>query len=189
MNIPSGKEVHSNVSKEFEDEMTKFLNDFKCKDAIKMDRVIKSVGSLGGGNHFIEIDEDDQKNKYLIIHSGSRSLGVTVAEYYRDIAFEKLNDNAKEVNELIATLRKEGRKSEIQGELAKLKKDFIPREISYVEGTDFDDYIHDMKIAQMYASMNRREMANILLEFFEKKNRNLEISEFETIHNKDRCFR
>ncbi|MGL4762145.1 MAG: RtcB family protein [Sarcina sp.] len=93
------------------------------------------------------------------------------------------NHNAQEVNELIARLSKEGRKSEIQTELAKLKKDFIPREISYVEGTDFDDYIHDMKITQKYASMNREEMVDILLDFFKRKNNNLEITQFETIHN------
>ncbi|MGL5067987.1 MAG: RtcB family protein [Sarcina sp.] len=71
----------------------------------------------------------------------------------------------------------------MQTELAKLKKDFIPREISYVEGTDFDDYIHDMKITQKYASMNREEMVDILLDFFKRKNNNLEITQFETIHN------
>ena len=182
-NIPSGKAVHSNVSEKFEIEMKNFLSKLKCIDSVNIDRVIKSVGSLGGGNHFIEIDEDDKKNKYLIVHSGSRSLGVTVAEHYRDIAFNKLNDNAQEANELIARLSKEGRKSEIQTELTKLKKDFIPREISYVEGADFDDYLHDMKITQAYASMNREEMVNILLDFFKKKNNNLEVKQFETIHN------
>ena len=182
-NIPSGRAVHDDVSKNFEEEMTIFLNQLKCVDAINLDRVIKSIGTLGGGNHFIEIDEDDKKNKYLIVHSGSRSLGVTVAEYYRDIAFNKLNDSAKEVNDLIERLKKEGRKSEIQAEIGKITKDFIPREISYVEGVDFDNYIHDMKITQTYAGMNRQEMVDILLDFFKKKNNKLEIQQFETIHN------
>ena len=182
-NIPSGRAVHDDVSKNFEEEMTIFLNQLKCVDAINLDRVIKSIGTLGGGNHFIEIDEDDKKNKYLIVHSGSRSLGVTVAEYYRDIAFNKLNDSAKEVNDLIERLKKEGRKSEIQAEIGKITKDFIPREISYVEGVDFDNYIHDMRITQAYASVNRQEMVDILLEFFKKKNNKLEIKQFETIHN------
>lgn len=114
-----------------------------------------SVGTLGGGNHFIEVDVDDEGNKYIVIHSGSRNLGVQVCEYWQNKGVLKLTDDSQVRNELIARLKSEGREREIGTELKKLKKPQIKKELAYLEGGDLEDYLHDMQICQDYAQRNR----------------------------------
>lgn len=138
-----------------------------------------SIGSLGGGNHFIELDKDDEDNKYLVIHSGSRNLGVLVCNYWQEKAISKLTDTSEERKELIAKLKAEGREKEIAEAIKKLQKPQINKELAYLEGQDLEDYIHDMKFCQDYASHNRGTMAAIICREMGWN----PTQRFETIHN------
>ena len=155
-----------------------------CFDKLRdMDRLYGSLGTLGGGNHFIEIDTDDEGNLYLVIHSGSRHMGKQIAEYYQKVGYDRLNQSSAEDEQLlIAQLKREGRSKEINAELKKLKnvkRTSIPRDLAYVEGKDLDDYLHDVAIAQEYADLNRRAMAQTIL-----KEMKLHAEDsFTTIHN------
>lgn len=159
------------------------LNDLRCINQINQHRAAHSIGTLGGGNHFIEVDRDDDGNIYLVIHSGSRYLGKQVAEYYQEEAYKQLNNNSSaQLAETIAHLKKEGRQSEIQQVLKSLRETVvtdIPKSLAYVKDKLFDDYIHDMKIVQKYAVYNRKAMAESIIQAL-----NLHITEtFTTIHN------
>ena len=135
------------------------------------------MGTLGGGNHFIEIDVDDETNKYLVIHTGSRNLGKQVAEYYQDLAIELCSDKEemfKKKEKIIKEYKEQGRKLEIQQALKKLEKQYkdnkpnLPKELCYLEGKYREDYLHDMKICQEYARDNRLCIAKeILCNYFE----------------------
>lgn len=124
-----------------------------------LERAKASVGTLGGGNHFIELNELDDR-VVLVIHSGSRNLGKQIAEYYQDRAYKELSDNAEEVKQLIERLKREGRQAEIQEEVAKIKKPTVSKNLAYLHGQSFHDYINDMKIAQDFAMLNRKAMAD-----------------------------
>ena len=144
--------------------------------------VLNSIGTLGGGNHFIEIDIDDKKNKYLVIHSGSRNLGVQVCKYWQEVGVKKLNEEHKKDNsEIIAKLKAEGRQKEIQSVLQEIKRNtsVIPKDLAYIEGKDLDLYLWDMQECQNYAFLNRMKIAEIILE---KTGLDV-ISSFQTIHN------
>lgn len=146
--IPSGRAVRSNVHV-LADEVD--LNQLKMASMSDIDRAYHSIGSLGGGNHFIEVDKDNDGHLYLVIHSGSRHLGVQVADYYQDAAYWQLNGkNKHEINAVIAELKAQGRHKEISETVKKLKAELkeseIPRDMAYVSGLLFDDYIHDMRI-------------------------------------------
>lgn len=188
--IPAGRNVHT------EDKSNKtsvVLSDLKCygKAKIKDDYIYKSIGSLGGGNHFIEVDKDENDNLYLVVHSGSRNLGVAVCKYYQQLAYDILNSKfnkggrAKLVNELITKLKSEGREKEIQNEIANFYKNYtedivnIPFELCYLEGENFNNYIHDMKLVQQFARDNRAEILRIIL----KKAKLHTVEQFDTIHN------
>ena len=169
--VPSGYNVNENVIDTFP--ITKLL----CiKELDNMPRIERSMGSLGGGNHFIELDIDDEGNKYLIIHSGSRNLGKQVCDYYQNKAIDyisgkdKLRDAEKE---LIENLKKNGKQQDIQKELIKLREKFsnllpnMPKDLCYLEGKDAEDYLHDMKLCQEFASRNRMNIAyTILTKYF-----------------------
>lgn len=170
--IPSGFNTHTEQKAEFDFDKLIAKN-------LNIDRAKLSLGSLGGGNHFIEVGKTSKDELYLVIHSGSRNIGGQVAKYYQNIAIEKLSDNGKEREDLIAKLKKEGRQNEIGKELKKLKKPDINKDLAYLVGADFDNYMHDMELMQKYAVLNRRMMANIVL----KKAGLTEIEAFETIHN------
>ena len=170
--IPNGFNTHTEQKAEFDFDKLIAKN-------LNIDRAKVSIGSLGGGNHFIEVGKTSKDELFLVIHSGSRNIGGQVAKYYQNIAIENLTDNAKEREELIAKLKKEGRQNEIGKELKKLKKPEINKDLAYLIGTDFDNYMHDMELMQKYAVLNRRTMANIMLEKAELT----EIEAFETIHN------
>ena len=136
------------------------LKQLRCYDAIKdrEERALLSIGSLGGGNHFIEIDRADNGDMYLVIHSGSRHLGVAVANHYQKAAYHDLSKrfNKDAQQEIITRLKAEGRVQDIQTELQKLTAFSVPEDFAYCEGQLFDDYIHDMKIVQQYAVLNRQ---------------------------------
>ncbi len=142
------------------------LEELRCFAHINAPLAYRSVGTLGGGNHFIEVDTDGDGNKYLVVHSGSRHLGLEVAGYYQQEAYRNLCGNSDEqINAVIAKLKAEGKTDKIQSTIEKLKanKIDIPPEMAYVSGQLFDDYIHDMKIVQEYAVLNRKAMVEEIL--------------------------
>lgn len=171
--VPSGKRIRSETHA-FAGEVE--LDTLRCKDKIAMARARNSVGTLGGGNHFIEIDEDEEKNLYLVIHSGSRHLGVQIAEAYQHLAAIWMRRQA--VTELMERYQKEGRQSELQQAIADLKT-AESGELAFLSGAVMEDYLHDMAIAQRYADVNRRAMADVILRKMKFGSRN----QFSTIHN------
>lgn len=154
-----------------------------CYDKINPLKAELSVGTLGGGNHFIEADKGSDGSIYIVIHSGSRHLGLEVAKYYQEEAYRRLNKASQtEINELCEKLKAEGKQKKIQSELKKLvstKRTNIPKALAYCEGELFDAYIHDMKIVQKYAMVNRQAMMDEII-----KGMGLHIQEqFTTVHN------
>lgn len=172
--IPSGFSIHENPVTYFD-----MLNQLHCKDAIDIDFANRSIGSLGGGNHFIEVDVDSKGNSYLVIHSGSRNLGVKVCNHYQEKAVKNLKTNRNA--EIIKKLKEEGRENEIQKTLQKEKAAAgkISKDLAYLEGEDLKEYLHDMQICQKYASLNRNTMAAIICEALCVGVH----GQFETIHN------
>ena len=132
---------------------------------IGVDKLKLSIGTLGGGNHFGEIDVDDEGNYYIVIHSGSRHLGIEVCKHYQRLAIEYHKDKKKSDLAVIEQLKMEGRQSEIEAVLkaSKQSQPSIPDELAYLEGQHLEDYLHDMKIAQEYAIWNREAMMEVLL--------------------------
>lgn len=172
--IPSGFGIHEKPVTYFD-----MLNQLYCKDAIDIDFANRSIGSLGGGNHFIEVDVDSKGNSYLVIHSGSRNLGVKVCNHYQEKAVKNLKTNRNA--EIIKKLKEEGRENEIQKTLQKEKAAAgkISKDLAYLEGEDLKEYLHDMQICQKYASLNRNTMAAIICEALCVGVH----GQFETIHN------
>lgn len=157
------------------------LDSLYCAKHIKLDRARLSVGTLGGGNHFIEANKDDDGNIYIVVHSGSRHLGLEIANYYQEAGYKALTSfNKAEIDAVIAQLKSDGRQSEIQKVLKGMKKHTsIPKPLAYVEGELLDQYLHDMKIAQEFAMYNRKAMIDVIV-----KGLGLHITEqFTTIHN------
>lgn len=159
------------------------LASLRCYHAIDARRAELSLGTLGGGNHFIEVNRDGEGFLYLVIHSGSRYVGKQVAEYYQELGYHRLNRSDDDaVRALIAQLTAEGKKHRIEGELKKLKntkRTPIPKPLCYVAGKDLDDYLHDMGVMQRYADLNRQAMADVIV-----KGMGFTVSEsFTTVHN------
>lgn len=159
------------------------LEELFCYGHINAGRAVKSMGTLGGGNHFIELDTDDDGNLYLIIHSGSRHLGLEVAQYYQDAAVKQLDSIPKtDIDAVIRNLKAQGREREIEKTLKALhitKRTKVPKELAYVQDELFERYIHDMRIIQRYAEWNRFIMVDEILAGMD-----LHIEEsFTTIHN------
>lgn len=157
------------------------LDELHCRDSVDIDRARLSLGSLGGGNHFIEIDKDEETGDlYLIIHSGSRHLGVEVANYYQEWGYDSIKGNFEATRRnLIDTLRSEGREHDIPKELEKLGKFDIPKDLCYVGGLLHHSYLHDMEIVQEYAKWNRITMTDIIREHMGWGSE----EDFHTIHN------
>lgn len=187
-NIPHGFNINNKAVVDYIDEILKIrcINNIKKKP----EEFNRALGSLGGGNHFIEIDKADFNNKYLVIHSGSRNLGLQVAKHYQDVGYNNLNYNNSEYEEkskeIIESYKKLGKKKKIEKELKKLKESLkieskIPKDLCYVQGQDLDDYLHDMDIVQRYASKNRELMAEKIVEFIGLDYESL--NKFESIHN------
>ncbi len=180
--IPSGfqiREKEHGLNEEID------LTELKCLKAAKinMDRAVRSLGTLGGGNHFIEVDRDDEGELYLVIHSGSRHLGLEVANFYQEQAWQSLNGHSPaDVKGLIEEYKAAGREKEIQKAVEKLKSQVrteIPRTLAYCQGELLKDYIHDMKLVQRFAMLNRKAMAQELI-----KGMKLKVEEeFTTVHN------
>lgn len=172
--VPSGFNIHERALTDLEE-----LSMLHCKDAIDFDIANRSIGSLGGGNHFIELNVDESGDKYLVIHSGSRNLGVRICKYYQDIAIKRNDTKAIAVNEVISRLKSEGRERYIQKELQSLKVPSFNKDLAYLLGEDAKKYMGDMLIAQYYASVNRFYIADIILQKMDLEY----ISCFQTIHN------
>ena len=119
---------------------------------------------IGGGNHFLEIDKDEEGNLYLVIHSGSRNLGGQIYKYYQELAYKNCNSIKEEKAALIKKLKEEGREKEIQAELNKIHRDPISKETSYLERKALEDYIHDCQIANAFSIYNRTLIAESIME-------------------------
>ena len=194
-NIPAGRNIRENKLINFDK-----INDLYCLRELKETKKFnRAIGTLGGGNHFIEVDVDKEDNKYLVIHTGSRNLGKQVADYYQNLAIELCSGKEemfKRKEEIIKTYKEQGRKSEIQKALKELESEYkqnkpeLPNELCYLEGKYREIYLHDMKICQEYASLNRLQIAKeILMNYFqltfvtEIEYPPIMEDRFETIHN------
>ncbi len=175
-NIPMGMNINYEANDEFFDTKS-FKENLLCK--VNFDRAFKSLGTLGSGNHFIEIDVDDEGKKYLVIHTGSRHLGVEICKYYQDLAIRKCFNGGAVKQEIINKLKAEGRECDIQEELKNIKKPDFDKSLAYLQGQDMEDYLHDMKLAQQYAKANRVTIASVILRKLNLKS----YGQFETIHN------
>ena len=178
--IPSGFSVREKAHR-YNDRID--LTELYCYDGINPLRAELSIGTLGGGNHFIEADKSDDGSIYIVIHSGSRHLGVETAKFYQEEAFNRLNlSSKKDIEALIEHLKFEGKDKQIQSEIARLKNTKItdvPKHLAYCEGELFSQYIHDMKIVQQFAMLNRQAIMDEII-----KGMHLHIEEqFTTIHN------
>ena len=182
--IPSGRNVHEGRCVRINE-----LQQLRCFRELKDTKRLEcSIGTLGGGNHFIEIDTDSEGTKYLIIHTGSRNLGKQVAEHYQHLAIEIMQgkDELYALQEkLIADYKAQGRKEEIQKAIAELHRKFhpnplgIPKELCYLTGKYREDYLHDMEICQRFAVLNRNAIASALIDEMGWHS----LGAFETIHN------
>ena len=181
--IPSGTGVWEGRQERFD--LTKLICYRQLKDTKRIER---SIGTLGGGNHFIEIDESEDKTKYLVIHSGSRSLGKQVAEIYQKLAVDLdkgIGYYLEARDEIIRSYKEAGRRSEIQEALKKLKWEkenehpSMPEDLCYLSGKYLEDYLHDIKICQDFARKNREKMAAIILDKANIK----ALEAFHTTHN------
>jgi RNA-splicing ligase RtcB len=182
--VPSGRNVHEGRIVKFPE-----VQDCFCYRELKdTKRIERSIGTLGGGNHFIEVDIDNDGNYYFVVHTGSRNFGKQVADYYQNLAYELLCGKDKlleEQNKIIEEYKASGRRSEIQAKIAELKRNFkasdtnVPKELCYLSGEYRQEYLHDMQICQRYAVKNRETMFAIISE---KMGWNA-ISSFQTIHN------
>ena len=179
--IPSGMNVWEGRQERFD------LTELRCYRALKdAKRLERSLGTLGGGNHFIEVDQAADGTKYLVIHSGSRNLGKQVAEYYQRLAVD-LNKGKEEYfarrDDLIAEYKAAGRRTEIQQALKELHwsshEATIPEDLCFVYGQYLEDYLFDVEICQRFARRNREKMAEILL----SRSGLTAEDAFHTIHN------
>lgn len=174
--VPSGFDIHNRPITKFHD-----LADLICPVDVK--RAQCSLGSLGGGNHFIEVDKDANGNLWLVIHTGSRHLGIEVCKHYQKLGINKLRKEeiGKKIEDTITRLKAEGKERDIENtiKILKMQHQVIPDDLCYIEGDDFDNYIHDMKITQRYAKRNRETIAHTIID-----NMGFTIVDhFDTIHN------
>ena len=187
--VPSGRNVHEKTQSKFVD-----LEKLYCLKELKNnnDFLERSLGTLGSGNHFIEVDKDEDNNKYLVIHTGSRNLGKQVASIYQNKAVEYCSykkEMQEEKEKIKLEYKKQGRKSEITAALIDVEKKYegktkLPIDLCYLEGENREKYLHDMKICQEFARNNRLCIAKqILFNYFNIDNLDNNFKYFETIHN------
>ena len=178
-NIPSGFDIREKQHRYAEKTR---LEELRCAEQVNLDRAYRSLGTLGGGNHFIEADKGED-GIYIVIHSGSRHLGVEVAKFYQKRAIEELKHSGDDdVRKLIDEMKLQGREKEIEAAVREHNsqaKKAVPDHLAYVYGTAFDDYIHDMKIVQEFAMLNRKAMMDEIVRGMKLKVED----EFTTIHN------
>lgn len=166
--VPSGMNVWDSEQESFD------LESLRCYDKLKKLNWLKcSLGTLGGGNHFIEVDVSEDGTKYLVIHSGSRNLGKQVAELYQEMAIDQhkgITDYEAERKAIVETYRAEGRFQEIQPALDALRKKKMssgadmPEDLCYLSGKAFEDYLHDVELCQKFARRSRELMAEVLID-------------------------
>ena len=205
-NIPSGRDHRDD---KYEPLSEKYVEDYRrAKEIVKQllcnrelkenKRLYKSIGSLGGGNHFIEIDQDENNTHYLVVHTGSRNLGKQVADIYQKLAikcqsgWDKLMERQ---TQLIAEYKAMGRKSEIQDAIRELHSSFkmgkpkIPPQLSYLQGQYRNDYLHDMRLCQEWAQINRKVIVGLIMDYLVQQGNVMDDEEkllegeFESIHN------
>ncbi|KUF32010.1 MULTISPECIES: RNA-splicing ligase RtcB [Lysinibacillus] len=175
--IPSGQDIHQEVSP------NRHFLEFEGKQfrasGLKDDYTNLSLGTLGGGNHFIELAKDEDNHYYLLIHTGSRYVGAKVANWHQKRAYENLR--RQDLTEKIVELKQQGREQEIQTMIQAYKEQHppVPKDLAYLEGEAFHDYIHDMKIAQQFARMNRWTIAETIAKQMDWHF----VDTFDTIHN------
>ena len=161
------------------------LDELRCASHVNLERARRSIGTLGGGNHFIELDRGENGELYLVIHSGSRHLGKQVCEYYQEEGFRALCGSARfQIDQLIKEMKAQGNSKEINKTLKDLRKKRaeatpVARDLAYVEGNLFEDYIHDMRIVQRFAVLNRKAMTDVIISGMCLSR----AEEFTTIHN------
>lgn len=198
--IPSGRDFRDEnyqqldyFTKPYYKKARELVLQLKCYRELKdVQRIHKSIGSLGGGNHFIELDVDDNGMHYLVIHTGSRNLGKQVADIYQKLAIScsmGYDELMKKQNEMIAEYKATGRRSELQEAIKKLRSEFkmhstnIPQDLAYLEGDMRNDYIHDMKICQEWAKINRELIRILLMTYFTTHHCISPKNPFESVHN------
>lgn len=184
--VPSGR----NVQEEESDLAGELIEQLRCKEKLQKVYWLKqSLGTLGGGNHFVEIDRDEDNNKYLIIHTGSRNLGKQVAEIYQDMAIQDGQGMAKYEEarkKLIEKYKRLGHQKDISRGLKQLEHSWqpdklnFPKNLCYVSGCHLDDYLHDVAICAKFAWENREKIARNIMESMGWKEDNLH---FHTVHN------
>ncbi|MDO4164410.1 MAG: RtcB family protein [Bacteroides sp.] len=210
-NVPSGKIVREDkfgfkplvgaemdIYREAKQIVTQLYCYRQLKDA---GRINRAIGTLGGGNHFIELDKDDEGNVYLVIHTGSRNLGLQVANIYQELAIRHMTAGADafedHIKEVIAKYKAAGRRSELQDVIKKMRREqekaepSLPADLCYVEGEGREQYLHDMRLCQRWAVLNRKLISLLLLKFFPDiqveggiaKHSGCKLEEFESVHN------
>ena len=200
INVPSGKIVCEekfgfkpleNEEMEIYRQAKELVKELYCyRDLKETGRISRSIGTLGGGNHFIELDKDDRGNLYLVIHTGSRNLGLQVANIYQARAINHMTEGGDDfeahIKDVIAEYKAAGRRSELQDVIKNLRnarqkaEPSLPAELCYVEGEAREQYLHDMRLCQKWAVLNRKLISMILLKFFQKATVK---HEFESVHN------
>jgi len=180
--IPCGREIRE-APHAFAEQIS--LDQLRCFPYVNLHRAARSIGTLGGGNHFIEVDRGEDGSLYLVVHSGSRHLGNEVAKYYQNEGFHALCGSARfQIDEAIRQMKAAGNTKEIHKTIKALKQRRamltpIPKDLAYVEGQLFEDYIHDMCIIQHFAVLNRQAMTEIILAGLGLT----ALEQFTTIHN------
>ena len=172
--VPSGFDIHETPVVEFEP-----LQHLYSNAAVDINLAQRAIGSLGGGNHFIEANRDDEGNTYIVIHSGSRNLGLRVCKYFQEMAVKDMRNISLKVREIIDRMKAEGREREISQAIAAIKKPEVEKELAFLQGEHLAQYLHDMDIAQEYARLNRETMLGIICSAMGIT----PDSTFQTIHN------
>ncbi len=201
--IPSGRNYRDNkyapLPQKYMDayrESKNLIKQMRCYRELKeTKRLNLSIGSLGGGNHFIELDRDESNLHYLVVHTGSRNLGKQVADIYQKLAVKCQSGWAElmeEQNRLIAEYKQTGRKDELQDVIRtlhnsfKMRKPTIPPDLSYLEGSCREDYLHDMRLCQQWAKINRRMITGLIMDYLISQGYSDMCEndlQFESIHN------
>ncbi len=181
-NIPSGRAIRK-APHHYNERID--LSALRCASEVDLTRARRSIGTLGGGNHFIEVGRDELGRLWLVVHSGSRHLGHEVAMFYQNKGFDKLCGVDRETQlALIERLKAQGREKEIADTLKRAKQEQlknapVAKDMAWVEGPLLEDYLHDMQLVQQFASINRQAMVEVILEDMGLT----AIDCFTTIHN------
>ena len=173
--IPAGMNVRSKAHR-----FASKVDFDKIRTDFNRERAEKSIGTLGGGNHFISLEAHGD-DVYILIHSGSRNIGKQVAEHYQDVAFNRLFNQSDTITSKIEELKSQGRQKDIQAEIAKIKanRPVVNKDLAFVTGQDMEDYLNDLKIAQQFAKLNREAMVDEIITEMDW----VVTEQFDTIHN------